>query len=54
MFELAISRDYIVNWRRWNKIQKKATFWVEIWLDNQLKFTAHVKERLTKAKIVKI
>ena len=36
------------------KFNKNATRWLGIWLDSQLKFTAHINERLTKAKIAKI
>ena len=36
------------------KLNKDATRWLGIWLDSQLKFTAHINERLTKAKTAKI
>ncbi len=36
------------------KFNKEATRWLGIWLDSQLKFTAHINERLTKAKSVQI
>lgn len=29
-------------------------YWLGIWLDGQLKFMAHINERLTKAKSVEI
>ena len=36
------------------KFKKDATRWLGIWLDSQLKFTAHINERLTKAKTAEI
>ena len=36
------------------KFNKDATRWLGIWLDSQLKFTAHINERLTKAKTAEI
>ena len=36
------------------KFNKEATRWLGIWLDSQLKFTAHVNERLAKARAAEI
>lgn len=36
------------------KSNKNATRWLGIWLDSQLKFTAHINERLSKAKTAEI
>ena len=36
------------------EFNKEATRWLGIWLDSQLKFTAHINERLTKAKSAEI
>ena len=36
------------------KFNKNATRWLGIWLDSQLKFTAHINKRLSKAKTAEI
>ena len=36
------------------KFNKDAMQWVEIWLDSQQKFTAHIKIKLKKTKIAEI
>lgn len=36
------------------KFNRKTLYWLKIWLDSQLKFTTHINERLTRAKIVEI
>ncbi len=36
------------------EFNKEVTRWLGIWLDSQLKFTAHINERLTKAKSIEI
>lgn len=36
------------------EFNKETTRWLGIWLDSQLKFTAHINERLTKAKSAEI
>ena len=36
------------------EFNKEATRWLGIWLDSQLKFTAHINERFTKAKSAEI
>lgn len=36
------------------KFNKKVIHWLGIWLDSQLKFTAHIKKKLIKAKTAEI
>ena len=36
------------------KFNKEATQWLEIWLDNQLKFTIHINKKCRAARAVKI
>ena len=36
------------------KFNKETTRWLGIWQDSQLKFTAHINERLTRAKTAEI
>lgn len=33
---------------------KEATRWLEIWLDNQLKFTSYINEKMKKARTAKV
>ncbi len=33
---------------------KEATRWLGVWLDSQLKFTAHINERVRRARVAKI
>ena len=52
--KLASLRYNSISSRKRIKFNKEATRWLRIWLDSQLKFTAYINKRLTKAKSVKI
>lgn len=36
------------------KFNKKATQWLGVWLDSQLKFTSHINERVRRARAAEV